>query len=306
MDIQNLYRAAGLLSAMHDPDAPRLSINLNKVVDYQLAEGLEVEPEETRDGVNVRIHVKKGAVIPRPVHLCFGVTDEQAVQRIKMEVLVGKGARIQLMSHCVFPRAVDVRHFMEADIVLESGSRYAYAERHIHSEAGGIEVIPKAKISLGENARFRTDFELIRGRVGLIDMDYETACDAGSVMEMTARISGMQDDVIRINETGHLNGEGARGVLTTKVAVRDRARAEVRNRLTASAPHARGHVDCKEIIQDQGTAVAIPVVEVSHPKAHVTHEASIGSVDSRQLQTLMARGLSEDDAVELIIQGLLS
>ncbi|MCR4397120.1 MAG: SufD family Fe-S cluster assembly protein, partial [Candidatus Saccharicenans sp.] len=32
----------------------------------------------------------------------------------------------------------------------------------------------------------------------------------------------------------------------------------------------------------------------------------IGSVDSKQLQTLMARGLSEDEAVDLIIEGLLS
>jgi len=45
---------------------------------------------------------------------------------------------------------------------------------------------------------------------------------------------------------------------------------------------------------------------VKHPKAHVTHEAAIGSVDSKQLQTLMARGLSEDEATDLIIKGLLS
>jgi Fe-S cluster assembly scaffold protein SufB len=50
----------------------------------------------------------------------------------------------------------------------------------------------------------------------------------------------------------------------------------------------------------------VPIVEVRHPKAHVTHEASLGSVDSRQLQTLMARGLDEDAAAELIIAGLLS
>jgi Fe-S cluster assembly scaffold protein SufB len=53
-------------------------------------------------------------------------------------------------------------------------------------------------------------------------------------------------------------------------------------------------------------ARAIPVVEVRHPKAHVTHEAAIGSVDSKQLQTLMSRGLSEDAAVDLIVQGLLA
>ncbi len=38
----------------------------------------------------------------------------------------------------------------------------------------------------------------------------------------------------------------------------------------------------------------------------MTHEAAIGSVDTKQLETLMARGLDEDAASELIIQGLLS
>lgn len=306
MDVQDLYRAANLVSAFHDPKAPKLSINLNKVVESNLVEGLEVEPREIDDGVDVKINVRDGVVIDRPVHFCFGVTEEKAVQRILMNVHVGKKAQIHIMAHCVFPRAVDVKHLMEAKISLEPDAQYSYIERHIHSKEGGIDVIPKAKIELGENARFRTDFELIEGRVGKIDIDYETTCAANSVMEMTAKVNGKQDDVIRINETGHLNGERARGVLTTKVAVRDNARAEVHNKLTASAPYARGHVDCKEVIQDNGIAIAIPIVEVNHPKAHVTHEASIGSVDSKQLQTLMARGLSEDDAVELIIQGLLS
>ncbi|MBS3734681.1 MAG: SufD family Fe-S cluster assembly protein, partial [Phycisphaerae bacterium] len=82
--------------------------------------------------------------------------------------------------------------------------------------------------------------------------------------------------------------------------------ADVYNKLTATAAGARGHVDCKEIITDRGIANAVPIVEVSHPKAHVTHEAALGSVDSKQLQTLMARGLTEDAASDLIIAGLLS
>jgi hypothetical protein len=80
----------------------------------------------------------------------------------------------------------------------------------------------------------------------------------------------------------------------------------VYNKITASGSYARGHVDCTEIIQDNGIVSAIPIVEVSNPKAHITHEASLGSVDSKQLETLMSRGLSEDEATDLIIQGLLS
>ena len=125
-------------------------------------------------------------------------------------------------------------------------------------------------------------------------------------MEMTARINGTGDDIIEIRETGQLVGKGARGVLNSRIAVRGNAKAKVYNKMIATAPYTRGHVDCKEIIQDNGTASAIPIVEVGNPKAHVTHEAAIGSVDNKQLETLMSRGLSEDDAVDLIVEGLLS
>jgi hypothetical protein len=219
---------------------------------------------------------------------------------------IGERSAIEIVAHCIFPNAEDVKHLMDGRIHIGAGARYRYFERHVHSSAGGITVVPKARVQLDEGANFKTDFELIEGRVGLIDIDYETTCHADSVMEMTAKVSGKADDRIKIREVGHLVGERARGVLTSRVAVRDEASAEVYNKLTATAAFARGHVDCQEIIQGGGTASAVPVVEVRHPKAHVTHEAALGSVDDKQLQTLMARGLDEDAAAELIISGLLS
>jgi Fe-S cluster assembly scaffold protein SufB len=123
---------------------------------------------------------------------------------------------------------------------------------------------------------------------------------------MVARLIGRGDDRVVIRETGRLVGEYARAALQSHIALRDSAQAEVFNTISATAPYARGHVDCKEIVQDEAVAKAVPIVEVSDPKAHVTHEAAIGSVDSKQLQTIMSRGLDEDAAVELIIEGLLS
>jgi len=122
----------------------------------------------------------------------------------------------------------------------------------------------------------------------VIDIDYHTDCQADSSAEMKARIFGRQDDRIKIKESASLDGEASRAVLTTHIAVRDEARAEIYNELIARGPYSRRHVDCKEIIQGNGVARAVPVVEVRHSKAHITHEAAIGSVDSKQLQTLMA------------------
>jgi Fe-S cluster assembly scaffold protein SufB len=37
----------------------------------------------------------------------------------------------------------------------------------------------------------------------------------------------------------------------------------------------------------------------------VTHEAAIGTVNRKELESLLARGLDEDEAVDLIIRGML-
>jgi Fe-S cluster assembly scaffold protein SufB len=288
------------------PEAAKVVIHGNRVVGTHLVPGLVVEAEERVDGVTAHVVVQDGVRLEHPVHMCFGVLPERGEQRIVLRVRMEPSSAASLLAHCTFPNAVDVIHTMEAEIDVADGASYSYFERHIHGPDGGVLVVPKARVRVGDDARFKTEFELIRGRVGKIDIDYETTVGARSVLEMVARISGRGTDEIRINEQGSLAGEYARGVLTSYIAVRDQARAEVHNTLVATAPFARGHVDCKEIVKDQATAAAVPVVHVRHAKAHVTHEASIGSVDTRQLETLMSRGLSEDAAAELIIQGLLS
>jgi Fe-S cluster assembly scaffold protein SufB len=306
MSSLELASLARIHRQMEDPGTAHLVIGLNEVISRRTVDGLDVDVDERADGVGIRMVVAEGAVLARPVHLCFGLLQEVGVQKIDMDLDVRAGAKVDVMAHCVFPNARDVRHAMDANIRVGQAARYSYFERHIHSPDGGITVVPKARVDLAPQARFKTEFELIQGRVGLIEIDYETTAGPESVLDMSARISGRGDDVIRIRETGWLVGERATGVLTSRVAVRDRARAEVYNKLTATAAYARGHVDCKEIIQGGGTANAVPIVEVLHPKAHITHEAALGSVDSKQLETLMARGLTEDEAADLIIAGLLS
>jgi len=291
---------------LKDSEVAHVVLNQNKILSQNTVPGLKVDLKEIKDGLRAFFTLEDGIQILKTVHLCFGMTPEKGIQRIEMNINLGKNSRLSVLAHCVFPNAVDVQHIMNATINIAEGAHYSYLERHVHSSEGGVKVYPKATVSLGPHAKYKTEFDLLKGRVGLIDIDYQTYCSTMSVLEMTAKINGLGKDIIKVNETGYLNGEGARGVLTSKIAVRDHAKAEIYNKLIASAPYARGHVDCKEIVQDNATATAVPIVEVLHPKAHITHEAAIGSVDAKQLQTLLSRGLSEDEAVELIIQGLLS
>ena len=112
--------------------------------------------------------------------------------------------------------------------------------------------------------------------------------------------------MIKIAERVNLNGNGARSLIKTRVVLSDRARAEVIGETYGNAPYARGHVDCIELINgEEAIGKAIPIVLVCNEKAKVTHEAAIGSIDRRQVETLMARGLDENEAVDVIVRGIL-
>ncbi len=300
------YKDAGGEDVFADSDTAHMVLEQDRVLGKHEVEGIEMDAKKIDESVvDVKLRIKEGYKIKNPMHMCFGVLPKEGLQKIMLDVFVEKDAEIKVMSDCVFPNASEVKHVMEADIHLGENSKYEYEENHYHGDTGGVEVIAKSDIKLEKGSELLTLFTLRKGRVGKIDFDYEAELDANTRVEMLARISGYADDKVKIREAAHLNGENARGLLDSKIAMKDEAEAEIYNELTASAPDAKGHVDCTEIIKDNAIARAIPVVEVKHPEAKVTHEAAIGSVDSDQLQTLMARGLDAEEASDLIIQGLL-
>jgi len=305
MMLEAYQKAEGDPAVFADSKIAHLVVHKNQVVGKHLVPGLEVLPKETPEGVDLSLRVLPGIKIEYPVHLCFGVLPEEGVQIINIDAEIGEESRIALLAHCIFPNAVKVRHVMQARILVKKNGYYSYNEVHFHGEGGGIEVVPKAKIILEEGSRLETNFQLIKGRVGTLDIDYEVEAGRNSIVEMIAKAYGYGSDKIRIKEKCVLRGESSRGIIKSRVAVKEEAESEVMSEISAYGPYSRGHVDCVEIMQDKGRARAIPIVEVFHETAKVTHEAAIGSVDKTQLETLMSRGLKQNEAIDLIIKGML-
>jgi Fe-S cluster assembly scaffold protein SufB len=173
-----------------DDDVARIEVHHNQVLGAHLVPGLEVDVEEQDEGIRAQIKFREGAKIARPVHICFGMLPEAGVQNIVLDIRAEADSQASVIAHCSFPNALDVVHRMDAEISVGPGAAYSYFERHVHGPHGGVLVLPKAKVTVEEGGRFRTEFELIKGRVGRIDIDYETTCMAHGVVEMVARIGG--------------------------------------------------------------------------------------------------------------------
>ena len=299
-------KAGGNKEALTSKEVASLVVHENQVLSANQVEGIRLKSEQKEKGVAVELTVEEGKKIKYPVHLCFGILPKEGLQEIDLKVNVQDYGEVSIIAHCIFPNAVNIIHKMDADIKIGNNAKFYYHETHYHGDFGGIEVIPKAKVTLGEKALYENIFSLIEGRVGKLDINYEVTCAAWSVVEIVAKVYGKEDDVIKIFDRINLNGEGARSLIKTRVVPTDRSWSEVTGETYANAAYTRGHMDCMEVvIGEQAIARAIPLLMATNDKAKVTHEAAIGSIDKKQMQTLMARGLNEDEAVDVIVKGIL-
>jgi uncharacterized protein len=304
--LETYGKAGGNLDALKSKEVGNLVIHKNRVLSANEVKGIKMETEETETGVNIYFLVEEGAKIKHPVHLCFGVLPKDGLQEIILKIEAQANSEINVIAHCIFPNAVNVIHKMDADIRIGENAKFRYHETHYHGEFGGVKVIPKAKIKVGKKGIWESTFTLIEGCVGLLDYDFEIFGEEKSINELLVKVFGKKEDDINIMEKIHLEGKEAKGLAKSRLVLNDNAKAVVRGETYGNAPFARGHVDCLEIVNGKGVvARAIPVVCVTDKQAKVTHEAAIGSIDKKQMQTLMARGLNEEEAVDVIVRGIL-
>ena len=303
----NVYEKAGGVEAdLKDNATASLVINEDKVLGKIQVPGLKIDTEKIADGVDVKVTVEEGVEIKNPVHLCFGVLPQEGKQLIKSTFLVKKEAKVKFISHCLFPNAVKVQHLMNSKMILEEGSSVSYVEEHFHPEECDITVKPFLRAELKEKAKLFDEFKIIKGRVGLVELDYEINQGMDSVCDLMTKIYAKKDDEVKIREALFLNGENARGTAKSRIVLKDESKAIVLSEVVGNAANTRGHVDCNEVIEgDKALAEAIPKIKVNHPDAKVTHEAAIGRISKKELETLMSRGLSKDEATDFIVKGLL-
>ena len=72
------------------------------------------------------------------------------------------------------------------------------------------------------------------------------------------------------------------------------------------AHHARSNVECDALlINDTSRTDTYPYIEIEENDANVGHEASVSKIGEEQLFYLTSRGISEEEAMAMIVRGFI-
>ena len=280
-------------------------IEYNRVISVYEVPGIKINVKGIPQGVKIILEVEDNVKLEDYIHLCFGALRSKGRQVILAEYRIGKNCDLRFIKHCIFPRAVNFEHFMIGRFIIGENSKVRYFEEHYHGVTGGVSVKAFLTINVLKGAYLNTTFAIRKGVVGKLEWNQKTILHDKAKGDILFKARSVREDEILVREYALLLGRESSALLRTRTVSLDKSKVQVVNILEAHGSYSRGHVDCKEVVIGQAYASTIPRLIVKNPTAQVTHEASIGRISRKELETLMARGLSEEEAIEVLIKGLL-
>jgi len=285
---------------------PHLFVESNKIISERKTSALKIQSERFEKGLKIKLISKKGATLKKPFFLCFGFLKEKGEQIILPEIVVKENSEIKILAHCTFPKSKHTLHRMEAKIKLEKGAKLSYLQEHYHGENFGAKVFSIFRILIQEKAWFENEFVLNKGSIGRLKIDLESELEKHAFCKISNKIIGKgKKDKVEIYDKVLLKEENSSSLVKLRGAIVKGGEMAFQGEVEAGekANGAKAHIDCQEIIIGNSIAQSIPKIIVKNPEAQITHEASIGKVNQKELETLMTRGLSEKEAIEFIIRG---
>ncbi|MCD6446252.1 SufD family Fe-S cluster assembly protein, partial [Candidatus Bathyarchaeota archaeon] len=102
-----------------------------------------------------------------------------------------------------------------------------------------------------------------------------------------------------------LKGKNSKGIVKLRMVSNKNSRIISHSKIIAEEA-GRGHIDCMGLLLSESSSIdSLPELLNKNKNAILTHEASIGKISEEELNYLRSRGLTEDEAISLIITGFL-
>lgn len=252
------------------------------------------------------IYVPKGVKLEKPLQSYFRINSMQMGQFERTLIIVDEGADVHYVEGCTAPvYSKDSLHAAIVEIFVHRNARCRYSTVQNWSD-NIINLVTKRAKVMGNGA-----MEWIDGNIGSrLNMKYP-ACILAEEGAKGTMVSIAVAGRNQIQDAGakmiHLAPRTTSNIISKSVA---RCGGETNYRdiiyHSPAADHARSKIECDTLIlDDRSRSDTIPINRSKNRSSQIEHEATVSNVSEEQLFYLMSRGLSREQATEMIVMGFL-
>lgn len=274
-----------------------------KAVSPDKDEFTKATAEDLDDGYFIR--VLPGYKLVYPVQTCLYIRSDQVAQKVHNIVIVEEGAELNLITSCsVHPHIGSALHIGVSEFYVKRGGKLTFTMVHMWGEKTAVR--PRTGILVEEGGTYISTY------VSLFPAKSIQAAPVCKLLGKDARasfvsiIANHKDSRIDLGGEVHLEAEGTRTEIISRNVVYGGTNI-ARGKIIAKASKVKGHLECQGLmLTDEGLMMAIPELDSHYSDVELTHEAAVGKIAREEVEYLMARGLTEDEATSLIVKGFLS
>ncbi len=252
------------------------------------------------------IYVPPGVKLDKPLQSYFRINSEAMGQFERSIIIVDKGAEVQYVEGCTAPQySKDSMHAAVVEVFVGEGAKARYSS--VQNWSGNILnlVTKRARVEA------RGTMEWIDGNIGSrISMKYPACILAGEYARGMCISVGVGSKG-QFQDTGakmiHLAPHTSSSIVSKSVS-RNGGVTNFRDwiRMGKNASDSRAKIECDTLILDNiSRSDTIPLNINSNASSTIEHEAKVSKISEEELFYLMSRGLSENQATEMIVMGFL-
>ncbi|WP_167629316.1 Fe-S cluster assembly protein SufB [Listeria valentina] len=252
------------------------------------------------------IYVPKGVKVDTPLQAYFRINSENMGQFERTLIIVDEGASVNYVEGCTAPvYTTNSLHSAVVEIVVKPNAYCRYTT--IQNWANNVYNLVTKRTFVEENGTM----EWIDGNIGSkLTMKYPSCYLRGEGARGTTLS-------IAIAGKGQRQDAGAKmmhmapntsSTIVSKSISKQGGNVTYRGivHFGRNADGARSNIECDTLIMDQSsTSDTIPYNEILNNNISLEHEAKVSKVSEEQLFYLMSRGVSEEEATEMIVMGFI-
>lgn len=250
------------------------------------------------------IRALPGQHVKMPIQTCLLVGSQNTAQTVHNIIIVEEGASLEVVTGCVSEGGVEEAiHMGISEFYVKKGGKLTFTM--IHNWAEQIGVRPRTGVLVEDNASYINNYVILK-KVRTVQT-YPTAHLVGrnSVAQFNTVAVAQPGADLDLGSRAVLSGVGSRAEIISR-SLTTGGRVVNRGSLVGKAADIKAHLECRGLILgDKGVNIAIPELEAHIPDVEMTHEASLGKIAKDQVEYIMSRGLTEDEAVGMIVRGFL-
>jgi hypothetical protein len=250
------------------------------------------------------IRAKKGYNASLPVQSCLYLSTDSLSQTVHNIVIVEEDAQLHVITGCANSRDLGkALHMGVSEFYVKEGGKLSFTM--IHNWKRDLAVRPRSNAIVDRGGVLISNYICLKP-AGSLQM-YPTVYlkGTGAVTRLYSLLLASPGSELDVGGRVYLQGEGSRAEIVSR-AVSTGGRIISRGDIVGEAPGVKGHLECDGLlISDDGSIHAVPELQGQLADVELSHEAAVGKVSQEEIEYLMARGLSADEATATIVRGFL-